>query len=131
MVSRSAAVKFRARTIDNLRVYIITKYNSKTLIQTVFLVRQPALHLAICGGGGGDQWARCEAESNGRVPRRATSRRKFHQGSIRPSRTEAAEYIGSLLEGLQSLAQEAQMPFLTYLLTMALEEAKTEKAKAD
>jgi hypothetical protein len=36
-----------------------------------------------------------------------------------------------LLEGLQSLAQEAQMPFLAYLLTMALEEAKTEKAKAD
>jgi hypothetical protein len=36
-----------------------------------------------------------------------------------------------LLEGLQSLAQEAQMTFLAYLLTMALEEAKTEKAKTD
>lgn len=112
-------------------MYIITKYNSKTLIQTVFLVRQPALHLAICGGGGGDQWARCEAESNGRVPRRATSRRKFHQGSIRALPKGGRRIYWLLLEGLQSLAQEAQMPFLAYLLTMALEEAKTEKAKAD
>jgi len=36
-----------------------------------------------------------------------------------------------LLKGLQSLAQEARMPFLAYLLTMALEEANTEKAKGD
>lgn len=53
------------------------------------------------------------------------------KGQSEPSRKEAAEYIGSLLKGLQSLAQEARMPFLAYLLTMALEEANTEKAKGD
>lgn len=42
---------------------------------------------------------------------------------------EAAEYIASLLEGLKVLAHQAQLPFLAYLLGMALEEAKTEKTK--
>jgi hypothetical protein len=41
---------------------------------------------------------------------------------------EAAEYIASLLEGLKVVAQNAQMPFLAYLVTVALEEAKNEKA---
>ncbi len=42
---------------------------------------------------------------------------------------EAAEYIASLLEGLKVLAQQAHLPFLAYLLGMALEEAKIEKTK--
>ena len=45
--------------------------------------------------------------------------------------TEAAEYIASLLEGLRLVAQNAQMPFLAYLVTVALEEAKNEKANRD
>jgi hypothetical protein len=53
------------------------------------------------------------------------------KGQSAPSRKEAAGYIGSLLEGLQSLAQETEMPCLAYLLTLALEEAKAEKGKAD
>ena len=44
---------------------------------------------------------------------------------------EAAEYIASLLEGLRLVAQNAQMPFLAYLVTVALEEAKNEKANRD
>lgn len=43
------------------------------------------------------------------------------------TRQEAAEYIASLLEGLRGVADGAQMPFLAYLLNMALEEANNEK----
>jgi hypothetical protein len=39
---------------------------------------------------------------------------------------EAAEYIASMLEGLRGVANGAQMPFLAYLLNMALE-ANNEK----
>ena len=41
---------------------------------------------------------------------------------------ETAEYIASLLEGLKLVAQSAQMPFLAYLITVALEEANNEKS---
>lgn len=44
---------------------------------------------------------------------------------------EAAEYIASMLEGLRMVAQNARMPFLAYLVTVALEEAKNEKANCD
>jgi hypothetical protein len=40
---------------------------------------------------------------------------------------EAAEYIASLLEGLKSVANGARMPFLAYLINVALEEARSEK----
>jgi hypothetical protein len=43
------------------------------------------------------------------------------------TRQEAAEYISSLLEGLRLVAHSAQMPFLAYLITVALEEANSEK----
>lgn len=117
--------------IDNFRVYIIVKYNSKTLIQTVFLVRQPALHMpfveAVVVTNGRDARRNRMAGSRAEPPVGANS----IKGQSEPCRKEAAEYIGSLLKGLQSLAQEARMPFLAYLLTMALEEANTEKAKGD
>ena len=41
---------------------------------------------------------------------------------------EAAEYIASLLEELKLVAKRAEMPFLAYLIAVALEEAKNEKA---
>jgi len=44
------------------------------------------------------------------------------------SRKEAAEYIASLLEGLRLVAHNAQLQFLAYLINVALEEAKNEKA---
>ena len=44
---------------------------------------------------------------------------------------EAAEYIASMLEGLRLLAQNAQMPFLAYLINVALEEANNEKSNRD
>ena len=39
----------------------------------------------------------------------------------------AAEYIASLLEGLKLVAHSARMPFLAYLINVALEEANNEK----
>jgi hypothetical protein len=45
-----------------------------------------------------------------------------------PSRREAAEYIASLLEGLRLVAQQSRLPFLAYLLSIALEEANNEKS---
>jgi hypothetical protein len=45
-----------------------------------------------------------------------------------PSHKEAAEYIASMLEGLARVAG-AGMPFLAYLINVALEEAKVEKAR--
>ena len=39
----------------------------------------------------------------------------------------AAEYIASLLQELMALAQHTQMPFLAYLLGMALQEADAQK----
>ena len=59
-------------------------------------------------------------------------------GSTSPSRKgpelthkEAAEYIASLLEGLRLVAHSAQMPFLAYLINVALEEANSEKTNRD
>ena len=43
---------------------------------------------------------------------------------------QAAEYIASMLEGLRLVAQNAQMPFLAYLINVALEEANNEKTTA-
>jgi hypothetical protein len=48
-----------------------------------------------------------------------------------PTRQEAAEYIASLLEGLRSVAHQAQLPFLAYLISVALEEANHEKSPRD
>ena len=48
-----------------------------------------------------------------------------------PSQKEAAEYIASMLEGLARVAGSAGMPFLAYLINVALEEAKVEKATHD
>jgi hypothetical protein len=50
-------------------------------------------------------------------------------GDVTPmTRLEAAEYIASLLEGLRAVASSAQLPFLAYLISVALEEAKLEKS---
>ncbi len=48
-----------------------------------------------------------------------------------PSRQEAVEYIASLLEDLRLMAQQAQIPFLAYLIGVALEEANDEKPRRD
>ena len=48
-----------------------------------------------------------------------------------PSQKEAAEYIASMLEALARVAGSAGMPFLDYLINVALEEAKVEKASRD
>ena len=47
------------------------------------------------------------------------------------TRQEAAEYISSLLEGLRMVAQSTQMPFLAYLINVALQEANNEKSSHD
>jgi len=59
-------------------------------------------------------------------------------GSASPSRDgpdlthqEAADYIASMLEGLRLVAQNAQMPFLAYLIDVALEEANNEETNRD
>src|SRR5262245_13357982 len=48
-----------------------------------------------------------------------------------PSQKEVAEYIASMLESLARVAGSAGMPFLVYLINVALEEAKVEKATRD
>ena len=45
------------------------------------------------------------------------------------SRVETAQYIASMLVGLKSLAKSAQLPFLAYLIDIAREEARAEKAR--
>jgi hypothetical protein len=47
------------------------------------------------------------------------------------TRQEAAEYIASLLEGLRVVASSGHMPFLAYLINVALEEANNEKSNRD
>jgi hypothetical protein len=47
------------------------------------------------------------------------------------SHREASEYIASMLESLRQVASSAGMPFLAYLINVALEEANLEKAKRD
>jgi len=44
---------------------------------------------------------------------------------------EAAEYIASMLEGLHEVAKSAEMRFLAYLIDVAREEAKSQKANRD
>jgi hypothetical protein len=48
---------------------------------------------------------------------------------LEPSGREAAEYIAAMLDGLRLVAHQAQLPFLSYLLSVALEEANSEKRK--
>ncbi|HUU25268.1 MAG TPA: hypothetical protein VMW68_06850 [Methyloceanibacter sp.] len=50
---------------------------------------------------------------------------------LEPSRREAAEYIASMLDGLRLVAHQAQLPFLSYLISVAAEEANNEKKKRD
>ncbi len=64
------------------------------------------------------------AGSRARPPAQGPSPSSHGQG---PTHQEAAEYIASLLEGLKQVAHSAQMPFLAYLITVALEEANNEK----
>ena len=45
------------------------------------------------------------------------------------SRVETAQYIASMLEGLQSLAKSAELRFLAYLIDIAREEARAEKVR--
>ena len=52
----------------------------------------------------------------------------LHEGS-EPKRQEAAEYIATLLDGLRLVAHQAQLPFLSYLISVALEEANSEKSE--
>jgi len=47
------------------------------------------------------------------------------------SRRETAEYIASILLGLRQSAHEAELPFLAYLISVALEEANEETQKAE
>ena len=47
------------------------------------------------------------------------------------SHQEAAEYIASMLEGLRQVAGGARMPFLAYLINVALEEANLQRAPRD
>lgn len=54
-------------------------------------------------------------------------------GGANPARElthqEAAEYIASMLEGLHSVAKGAEMPFLAYLIDVALEEANSQRGR--
>jgi hypothetical protein len=47
--------------------------------------------------------------------------------SLETTPEATAEYIASLLQELMALAQHTQMPFLAYLLGMALQEADAQK----
>jgi hypothetical protein len=52
-------------------------------------------------------------------------------GQAALSTREAAEYIAFMLEGLRLVALQAELPFLAYLLSVALEEAHSEKTEQD
>lgn len=47
------------------------------------------------------------------------------------SREEVADYIASMLKSMRQLAHQKQMPFLSYMIGMALEQANHEKAARD
>ena len=69
------------------------------------------------------------AGSRARPP--AASRKPIEPWARAHTHQEAAEYIASLLEGLKQVANSAQMPFLAYLINVALEEANNEKTSRD
>ena len=81
------------------------------LIRSVFLVRATAAECCDLLEAGGDQWARYKAEwmagSRAQPPVGAGSSAKT--GAVR---REAAEYIGSMLDGLRLVAHQARLPFL-------------------
>ena len=83
---------------------------------------------AVGEGANGRETRRNEmAGSNAQPPASAAPR---GDGSA-PKRQEAAEYISSLLEGLRVVAHQGQLPFLAYLIGVALEEANIEKSERD
>jgi hypothetical protein len=47
------------------------------------------------------------------------------------TRREAADYIAGMLDGLHTIADTANLPFVAYLLAMAKDEAQAEKARED
>jgi hypothetical protein len=65
------------------------------------------------------------ARSNARPPKGVSPL----QDGAEPNRKEAAEYIATLLEGLRLVAHQAHLLFLSYLLSVALEEANIEKSE--
>lgn len=52
-------------------------------------------------------------------------------GGSNMTRREAADYVAGMLDGLKSIAHEAGLPFIAYLLAMAMEEAQAEKSRED
>lgn len=62
---------------------------------------------------------------------RTTKSSRTKQLETDVSRKETADYIASMLESMQLLALKQQLPFLSYLIGMALEEANGQKAKRD
>ena len=67
------------------------------------------------------------AGSNARPPASAESLGERSEAE----RQAAAEYIASLLEGLRLVAHQAEMPVLSYLISVALEEANDHKSARD
>jgi hypothetical protein len=101
-------------------------------ISSVILVRQPAPNsaiygVAVVGTNGREARQNDMAGSSARPPVDFGS---AGEGS-EPPRREAAEYIASLLEGLRRVAHESELPFLAYLISVALEEANDQKARRD
>lgn len=74
--------------------------------------------------GGESGWRREEGSGASK-----TAKTTVAQAEV--SSQETAEYIASLLENLRLLAHQRHLPFLSYLLGIALEEANNEKAKRD
>ena len=71
------------------------------------------------------------AGRNGGGKSRATKSAKPRPAQDCASRKEVADYIASMLEGMRVLAHQTQLPFLSYLIGIALGEAKGEKVKQD
>ena len=67
------------------------------------------------------------AGSGPRPPVSAGSLGKEFKGSHQ----ETAEYIATLLEALRLTAHQAELSFLSYLISVAQEEANLEKQKSD
>jgi hypothetical protein len=50
-------------------------------------------------------------------------------GSGEMTRRETADYIVGMLQGLHILANKAELPFVAYLIAMALQEAQAERTR--
>ena len=136
MVTRSAAVKFGPRSIDNYQGYLCLYCNQRENNETLSDAGPRPPTFWTFGYGCAHKKLRIETKwrcqvalGRGKEPS-ASAEGGSRQDVTRQdaSRQEVADHIASMLESMRRLAHQKDMSLLYFLIGAAVEEANAEKA---